>query len=75
MRLFLIITCISFFAFMPYDSVGKKCVITRVHQAIPTYDTLLVSHYHQSGAKVYVILKGGRALWVDECYELDTLEK
>lgn len=62
-------------SFMPYDSAGKWCRITREHQMIPEFDTVLVTTYYRSNGRIYVRLKGGKDLWVDDCFEIDTTKR
>lgn len=41
----------------------------------PETASVLVTHYHRSGNRFYVILKSGKDLWVDDIYEPDTLKR
>lgn len=63
------------FSFMPVDTAGRWCRITREHQMIPEYDTVLVTHYRQHGKGFYVMLKNGQAIIVDDCFEIDTAKE
>jgi hypothetical protein len=59
------------FGFSPPDSAGFKCQITREHQMVPTYDTVIATHFHKVGDKFYVILKDGKDVWVDDCIKIE----
>lgn len=71
MFLFMLMSAVFSYGFSPSDTAGFKCRITREHQMVPTYDTVLVTHYHRVNDKFYVILKDGKDVWVDDCIKIE----
>lgn len=75
MKIIMLLACLLFIGFTPVDTAGFWCRITREHQLIPEFDTVLVTTYYQTKGRFHVMLKNGRDLWVDDCFEIDTVKE